>query len=99
MARDRRGRPIMARQSLRFARGAVVYDCENPSVVNVAAEVYGSRCAALVCADGRPVVAVQRLLACLGDDGCQLRYHGDFDWPGVEMAADAIRRVATPFAA
>jgi uncharacterized protein (TIGR02679 family) len=82
----------LSRHPLRFAPGALVHVCENPTVVSAAAEVHGFDCRPLVCTDGRAVVAVQRLLAQLGDDGCELRYHGDFDWPGVEMAADAIRR-------
>ena len=40
----------------------------------------------------------QRLLAQAAAAGCALCYHGDFDWPGVAMAADAMRRYgATPW--
>ena len=83
---------------LRFEPRATIHVCENPTVVSAAAEAFGSACAPLVCTDGRPVVAVQRLLAQAADAGCALRYHGDFDWPGVAMAADAMRRYgATPW--
>ncbi len=75
-----------------FAAPMTVYICENPAVVSAAAEVLGERCAPLVCTDGRPVVAVTCLLEHAAEQGCTLRYHGDFDWPGVEMAKEALRR-------
>lgn len=69
-----------------------IYVCENPTVVSAAAEALGERCAPLVCTDGRPVVAVTCLLEHAAEQGCTLRYHGDFDWPGIELATDALRR-------
>jgi uncharacterized protein (TIGR02679 family) len=82
----------LSRFPLRFLPGSTVHVCENPSVVSAAAEARGAACAPLVCTDGRPVVAVQKLLTQAAAGGCQIRYHGDFDWPGVAMAAEAIRR-------
>jgi uncharacterized protein (TIGR02679 family) len=88
----------LRRFPLRFEAGATIYICENPTVVSAAADAHGERCSPLVCTDGRPVVAVRRLLEQAAAQGCALRYHGDFDWPGVEMAADAISRYgATPW--
>lgn len=88
----------LRRVPLQFERRSTIHVCENPTVVSAAAEAFGSSCAPLVCADGRPVVAVQRLLAQAAAAGCALCYHGDFDWPGVAMAADAMRRYgATPW--
>jgi uncharacterized protein (TIGR02679 family) len=88
----------LRRFPLRFEAGATIYICENPTVVSAAAEAHGERCSPLVCTDGRPVVAVRRLLEQAAAQGCALRYHGDFDWPGVGMAADAISRYgATPW--
>jgi uncharacterized protein (TIGR02679 family) len=78
--------------TLPFDRGATIRVCENPTVVSAAADALGAACAPLVCTEGRPVVAVQRLLAQAASAGCTLGYHGDFDWPGLAMAADAIRR-------
>jgi uncharacterized protein (TIGR02679 family) len=75
-----------------FAAAVTVYICENPAVVSAAAEVLGEGCAPLVCTDGRPVVAVNCLIEHAAEQGCTLRYHGDFDWPGVEMAKEALRR-------
>ena len=76
----------------RFAAPVTIYICENPTVVSAAAEALGERCAPLVCTDGRPVVAVSCLIEHAAQQGCTLRYHGDFDWPGVDMATEAIRR-------
>jgi uncharacterized protein (TIGR02679 family) len=76
----------------RFRIKTTVYVCENPTVVSAAAEALAERCAPLVCTDGRPVVAVSRLLERAAAQGCPIRYHGDFDWPGVEMAANAMRQ-------
>lgn len=82
----------LRRFPLRFQPGATIYVCENPTVVSAAAEAHGPGCAPLVCTDGRPAVAVHRLLGQAAAHGCRLRYHGDFDWPGVAMAADALSR-------
>lgn len=76
----------------RFGAPVTIYVCENPTVVSAAAEALGERCAPLVCTDGRPVVAVTCLLEHAAKQGCTLRYHGDFDWPGIEMATEALRR-------
>jgi uncharacterized protein (TIGR02679 family) len=62
-----------------------VYVCENPSVVAIAADRLGSRCAPLVCTDGMPSAAHQTLLRQLGGRGAKLAYHGDFDWPGLRI--------------
>jgi uncharacterized protein (TIGR02679 family) len=64
-----------------------VWACENPSVVEAAADRLGARCGPLVCTEGRPSVAACRLLAGLTRAGTELRYHGDFDWAGLDIAA------------
>lgn len=69
-----------------FAPGLVVHICENPAVVAAAARRLGNRCAPLICGDGRPTVAVHQLLTRLAEAGANLRYHGDFDWPGLDIA-------------
>jgi uncharacterized protein (TIGR02679 family) len=50
-----------------------------------------------VCVEGRPSVAVTRLLRALRGGGATLRYHGDFDWPGVQIAAEVIGAGAQPW--
>ena len=83
---------VLRRFPPQFTTPVTIYICENPAVVSTAAEALGDRCAPLVCTDGRPVVAVSCLIEHAAVHGCTLRYHGDFDWPGVEMATEALRR-------
>lgn len=76
----------LLRHPPRFARGLEIYVCENPAVVAAAARRLGNHCAPMVCGDGRPTLAVHQLLTRLTEAGADLRYHGDFDWPGVDIA-------------
>ncbi|WP_282202938.1 TIGR02679 family protein [Kitasatospora fiedleri] len=69
-----------------------VHICENPRVVEAAAE---ARCGgALVCTSGSASTVVLELLDTLAAAGLRLRYHGDFDWPGIALANRVIRRYA-----
>ncbi|MDH6114891.1 uncharacterized protein (TIGR02679 family) [Kitasatospora sp. MAP12-15] len=69
-----------------------VYICENPRVVEAAAE---ARCTgALVCTSGSASTVVLELLDALAAAGQPLRYHGDFDWPGIALANRVMRRCA-----
>jgi uncharacterized protein (TIGR02679 family) len=65
--------------------GSTVFVCENPNIVALAADALGPRCAPLVCTDGMPAAAQRTLLEQLAAAGAQLRYHGDFDWPGIAI--------------
>ncbi|WAL74694.1 TIGR02679 family protein [Kitasatospora sp. YST-16] len=70
----------------------LVHICENPRVVEAAAE---ARCGGtLVCTSGSASTVVLELLDTLAAAGLQLRYHGDFDWPGITLANRVIRRYA-----
>lgn len=62
---------------------ASVLVCENPRVLEAMAERFGARFPA-VCTSGRPALVVLDVLRALA--GAQLRYHGDFDWPGIAIA-------------
>ncbi|MER7048835.1 TIGR02679 family protein [Streptomyces jumonjinensis] len=62
-----------------------VYVCENPAVLRRAAGELGTSSPPLICAEGRPSTAFHRLARLIVDDGGLLRYHGDFDWPGIAM--------------
>lgn len=84
---------VSVRQLLRMrpqfdarSTGAGVFVCENPSVVAAAADALGARSAALVCVEGQPKTASRLLLGALSAAGIRLRYHGDFDWPGIRIA-------------
>jgi uncharacterized protein (TIGR02679 family) len=67
--------------------GARVRICENPVVVAAAADELAARCQPLVCVGGQPSAAAWRLLELLAAGGASFRYHGDFDWGGVRIAA------------
>jgi uncharacterized protein (TIGR02679 family) len=72
------------RLELDLPAAGAVYVCENPRVLEAAVDA-GSR-HAVVCTMGRPAVVVTALLERLAATGSELRYHGDFDWPGIAMA-------------
>ena len=67
-----------------------VYVCENPNLLAIAADHLGPRCAPLVCTDGMPAAAQRSLLSQLAQAGADLRYHGDFDWPGLRIGIQVM---------
>lgn len=72
-------------------KGRRVFVCENPSIVSIAADSLGNRCAPLVCTSGMPGAAQQTLLRQMKAHGALLFYHGDFDWPGVRIGNFVVR--------
>ena len=77
------------RERLRFdplVTGKKVYVCENPSVVDAAANRLGRSSVPLICTEGQPRTAVRLLLDSLRRSGIELAYHGDFDWEGLRIA-------------
>lgn len=71
--------------------GRIVSVCENPTIVAIAADRLGPRCAPLVSTDGMPAAAQRLLLTQLAAAGARLRYHGDFDWAGLRIAGLVMR--------
>lgn len=76
----------------------IVHVCENPTIVEVAATAWGCSDAGgsapvLICTWGQPSTAVVELIAILTGRGAGCRYHGDFDWPGLQIAQALRRRV------
>jgi uncharacterized protein (TIGR02679 family) len=75
--------------------GTVVWACENPQILQSA--VARAASALVTCTSGNPSSAwwtlFQRMLA----DGAEVRYHGDFDWPGVRIAGRLIAAGAKPW--
>ncbi len=71
--------------------GRPVYVCENPNLLAIAADRLGAGCAPLVCTDGMPGAAQRTLLDQLASAGARLHYHGDFDWPGLQIANYVVR--------
>lgn len=80
----------LRRMTWRWPAGTVVFICENPRVVEAAADAGGRR--PLVCTSGNPSVTVLTLLDALIAAGARLAYRGDFDWPGIGMANRIIGR-------
>jgi uncharacterized protein (TIGR02679 family) len=72
--------------------GREVFVCENPTIVDVAANKLSTACRPLVCIDGQPKTASRLLLDALVEAGIRIRYHGDFDWDGIRIANTIIRR-------
>jgi uncharacterized protein (TIGR02679 family) len=79
----------LRRLDIRPPASGPVHVCENPRVLEAALDA--GRRAALVCTQGQPVVAVTALLDHLARAGAELRYHGDFDWPGVTIANGLVK--------
>jgi uncharacterized protein (TIGR02679 family) len=71
--------------------GRDIHVCENPNLLAIAADRWGSGCAPLVCTDGMPAAAQRCLLVQLAQAGGRLRYHGDFDWPGLRIGNHVMR--------
>ncbi|MEX2548818.1 MAG: TIGR02679 family protein [Nitriliruptoraceae bacterium] len=80
----------LARQRLVHGGVGPVFVCENPAVLRAAAEQLGAGSAPLVCTEGRPSMACLRLLDGLVAAGGDVRYHGDFDWPGLRIGASLL---------
>jgi uncharacterized protein (TIGR02679 family) len=77
------------------ARGTEVFACENPQVLQAAASA-GVRVPVL-CLSGQGSAAAWMVLRQLLDDGVVVRYHGDFDWPGVGIAGRVHHAGGTPW--
>ncbi|MFF3359120.1 TIGR02679 family protein [Streptomyces sp. NPDC002917] len=75
---------------LNMPSGTLVHICENPRIVEAAADAACSQ--PLVCTSGSAATAVLTLLDALAATGCRFAYHGDFDWPGLTLANRIIRR-------
>ncbi|MFD8967882.1 TIGR02679 family protein [Streptomyces sp. NPDC059568] len=75
---------------LQLPAATVIHICENPRVVEAAADAACTR--PLVCTSGSAATVVLTLLDALATTGCHFAYHGDFDWPGIALANRIIRR-------
>lgn len=75
---------------LQLTAGTLIHICENPRVVEAAAD---AACVQpLVCTSGSAATVVFTLLDALAATGCRFAYHGDFDWPGIALANRVICR-------
>jgi uncharacterized protein (TIGR02679 family) len=69
-----------------------IFVCENPAVLRRACQELGPACPPVICTEGQPSTAFHRLARIATQAGGELWYHGDFDWPGVSIAASVIDR-------
>ena len=70
--------------------GEIIHVCENPQVLQRLAAAGVDR--PVACTSGNPAAAGMLLLA-----RSAVRYHGDFDWPGIAIARRIIERGARPW--
>jgi uncharacterized protein (TIGR02679 family) len=80
----------LRRTTWRLPPGTEVFICENPRVIEAAADAGCLR--PLVCTSGNPSSTVLALLDALVAAGARLAYRGDFDWPGIGMANRIVGR-------
>src|ERR1019366_7817337 len=73
-----------------------IFVCENPAVLRRACAELGPGSPPVICTEGQPSTAFHRLARIATEAGGELWYHGDFDWPGVSIAADVINRPGAP---
>ena len=66
--------------------------CENPNLVAILADRLGTACPPVVCVDGHLGAAQRTILKQLKASGADLRYHGDYDWPGISIANNVIAK-------
>ena len=82
-------------EPLRVVSGEPILIVENPRLVEAAAELRLP--AAVLCTNGNPTTAPTEAIAALRTCGARLRYHGDFDAPGLAMTARAAGFGCMPF--
>jgi uncharacterized protein (TIGR02679 family) len=70
--------------------GEVIHACENPQVLQYLAAARVDR--PVACMSGNPAAAGMALLT-----RTTVRYHGDFDWPGIAIARRIFDRGARPW--
>ncbi|GAA1667088.1 hypothetical protein GCM10009765_15720 [Fodinicola feengrottensis] len=73
--------------------GIRVYVCENPTVVEAAADALGDRCLPLICTDGLASLAAVNLVAGLAKAGCEILVRADIDDSGFVLV-DQLRTAA-----
>ncbi len=79
------GRMLDRDPGLAVEPGEVVWLCENPSILALAADRLGTGCQPLVCLEGMPSAVTSQLLTQLVKLGAVLRVHTDFDLGGVAI--------------
>jgi uncharacterized protein (TIGR02679 family) len=70
--------------------GTQVFVCENPTIVEAAADELGSCCPPVVCTDGIPTTAALDLLAGLSAKGLSMRVRADVDDAGLVVVEQVL---------
>jgi uncharacterized protein (TIGR02679 family) len=84
---------LLARRTPDWAvAGRPILVCENPNLVAIFADRLGAACPPVVCVDGHLGAAQRTILKQLKASGADLRYHGDYDWPGISIANNVIAK-------
>lgn len=73
--------------------GVLVRVCENPSVVEAAADALGAACPPLLCTYGRPSTAAWAVLRALRSGGAQLAISADRDTTGRSIAEELLAQL------
>lgn len=84
----------LKREPLESSGMSRVYVCENPAVLEQAADELRDLPFPLVCTEGMISGAAASLLATLAVSGIELRFHGDFDWGGIRVGNVLVQRFA-----
>lgn len=84
----------VTRTYIALPAGSRVHVCENPAVVAAAADRLGAATTPLICVGGFLNTAARTLLWSLAQSGATVAYHGDFDWPGLQIANNIHQLVA-----
>jgi uncharacterized protein (TIGR02679 family) len=82
--------PELGRPAELTRPGEVIHACENPQVLQYLAAAGVDR--PVACLSGNPAAAGIALLT-----RAAVRYHGDFDWPGIAIARRVFDRGARPW--
>ena len=75
--------------------GSEVFACENPQILSAAAR--SAVGAPLVCLSGQGSAAGWQVLRTLIRGGVTVRYHGDFDWPGILITGRVLSAGGVPW--
>jgi uncharacterized protein (TIGR02679 family) len=81
----------LRRSDLAVVGRPTVLVCENPRVLEAVADA--GLVVPVICSSGSPNLVVMDLLQALAGAGATLRYHGDFDWPGLAIANRLVQQV------
>jgi uncharacterized protein (TIGR02679 family) len=72
-----------------------VFACENPQILSAAARA--GVASPILCLSGQGPAAAWQILRALTESGVTVRYHGDFDWPGILIVGRVVNAGGAPW--